>query len=261
MSRWMMGTLLGVFVAAAPVSADLTLTSSTAGKGLGLRGETEGIAYIKGAKMRSDATLRGQKLSTIIDLDEQKFYSIDHGKKEVEVWDMADFAAELSKVTDSDITVDMSPTGQTKELLGQTCEEYTMRVAVAFAPGGAGDRINVVLGGPVWVAKNSPGVADYRAFYQTAAERGLFFTDPRVVKAQPGQAKGMAELYRRMADAGVAYATDIQVKFEGSGMLGAMMAKMGGSSISTSITSVATDAIADDVFALPAGYKIKPQKK
>jgi hypothetical protein len=261
MPRWMIGALLGLFVAASPVSADLTLTSSTTGKGLGMSGAADGITYIKGAKMRSDVTMRGEDLSTIIDLDEQKFYSINHKKKEVEVWNMADFSAELSKVTDSDITVDMSPTGQTKELLGQTCEEYSMRVAVAFAPGGAGDQINIVMAGPVWVAKDSPGVADYRAFYEAASERGLFFTDPRVVKAQPGQAKGMAELYRRMAEAGVAYATDIQVKMEGSGMLGAMMSKMGGSSMSTNVTRVSTDAVADDLFVVPAGYKVKPQKK
>lgn len=259
MRRLMTGILLAV-LAAAPASADLTLTSSTAGKGLGMRGDAEGVTYIKGHRMRSDVTLRGENLSTIIDLDEQKFYSVNHKKKEVEVWNMADFSAELSKITDADISVDMSPTGQTKELLGQTCDEYSMRVAVAFAPGGAGDRVNVVMAGRVWVAKNSPGAADYQAFYRAAVERGLFFTDPRVAKAQPGQAKGMAELYRRMADAGVAYATDIQVKFEGSGMLGAMMSKMGGSSISTTVTKVSTDTLSDDVFAVPAGYKVKPQK-
>jgi hypothetical protein len=259
MRRLMIGALLAV-LAAAPASADLTLTSSTAGKGLGMRGDAEGVTYIKGHRMRSDVTLRGENLSTIIDLDEQKFYSVNHKKKEVEVWNMADFSAELSKITDADISVDMSPTGQTRELLGQTCDEYSMRVAVAFAPGGAGDRVNVVMAGPVWVAKNSPGADDYQAFYRAAVERGLFFTDPRVAKAQPGQAKGMAELYRRMADAGVAYATDIQVKFEGSGMLGTMMSKMGGSSISTTVTKVSTDTLSDDLFAVPAGYKVKPQK-
>jgi hypothetical protein len=38
--------------------------------------------------------------------------------------------------------------------------------------------------------------------------------------------------------------------------MAAMMAKMGGMSATTTVQSVATDSLSDDLFAPPAGYKL-----
>jgi hypothetical protein len=42
--------------------------------------------------------------------------------------------------------------------------------------------------------------------------------------------------------------------------MAAMMAKMGGMTATTTVQSVATDALADDLFAPPAGYKLNTRK-
>jgi hypothetical protein len=160
---------------------------------------------------------------------------------------MASIASELGKITDSDIKVDLKPTGETREILDQRCDGYQVRVAVNFALGDADQRMTILMAGPVWVAKNSPAKAD-------------FFSDPRAAKAQPGQARGMTALYRRMADIGVIYASEIEIRFEGSGMLAAMMNKMGGSTMTTTVTKVAAEAVPDDMFIVPAGYKTKKSK-
>jgi hypothetical protein len=253
---------LGAVVAlcAGDARADAVLAARTGGKGLGMVLEGDTVTYLRGAKMRSDATVRGDSLSTIIDLDQRTFISINHKKREAEIWDISDIAANLRKITDSDVKVDLKPTGETREILDQRCEGYEVRVAVTFALGDADQRMTILMNGPVWMAKNSPARADYAAFYTAAAERGLFFGDPRAAKAQPGQARGMTALYRRLAEIGVVYASELQIRFEGSGMLAAMMDKMGGSMMTTTLTKVSTEAVPDDVFSVPAGYKTKKNK-
>lgn len=121
--------------------------------------------------------------------------------------------------------------------------------------------MTVNLTGPVWIVKGAPGSADWSNFYKLAAEKGLIFGDPRAAKGNAGQAKAMSEMYRQMAAlGGIAYETETTVKLEGSGPLAGMMAKMGGMSMTTTVTEVSTGALADDLFAVPAGYKLKERK-
>jgi hypothetical protein len=121
--------------------------------------------------------------------------------------------------------------------------------------------MTVTLAGPVWIVKNAPGSADYARFYKAAAEKGFIFSDPRGAKAQPGQAKAMAEMYRQMADmGGIPYETDLQVKMSGSGPMAAIMSKMGNVTMTSTVDSVEVGPLADDLFAPPAGYKLNPKK-
>ena len=77
-----------------------------------------------------------------------------------------------------------------------------------------------------------------------------------MAKAQPGQTKGMATMYREMAALGVPLSQEMNFKFEGTGAMAAMMAKMGGNSMTTEVVSISTDAIPDATFEVPEGYKI-----
>lgn len=258
MTRRMLCAMALAALITAPLGADVTITSTTDGKGFGMAAGGEAVTYIKGARMRADAKIGDSPSSTIIDLDKQQFISLNHKKRQAEITDMAALHAELDKIAASDISVKMTPTGQTKQIGGQSCDGHAMEVRVPMAVGD--DQMTIVMAGPVWIARNSPGKADYAAFYKVAADKGLFFTDPKLAKAQPGNAKGMASLYKAIADAGVAYETTITVTFEGGGMLGGMMSKMGGSSITTTVTKVSTDAVSDELFAIPADYKTKTNK-
>ena len=133
-----------------------------------------------------------------------------------------------------------------------------MDVSVPANVGAGGDLV-VRMSGPVCLVKGGPGAADYAAFYKMAAEKGLFFTDPRAAKAQPGQARGMTELYREMSSKGVAYSTELTFKFEGSGMMAQMMNKMGGMTMQADVVEVSAAPLDDSVFAVPAGFKTKKQ--
>lgn len=242
---------------AAPAAAQVTITQTTSGSGGGqnLAGET--VQYIKGTKMRTDQTMGGKKTSVIIDVDAQQMIVLDHGKREATVTDMRQVAQDLAKIQAEDVKASITPTSQTRQIAGSTCTVHNMSVEVPARVGGSGDDLLVTMQGPVCLVKGGPGAADFQAFYAAAAEKGLFFTDPRAAKAQPGQAKGMTELYRRMAAAGVPYSTELTFKFEGSGMMASMMNKVGGMTMKSEVASITAGPIDDGLFVVPAGYKTK----
>ena len=248
---------------AMPAYADVTLKQTTEGKGLGMSGKNAGTTYIKGNKMRTDSVLGDKTQSMIFDVDAQKMYVFDSKKKEADVWDMAAFAAELGKSVDTSSTkASLKPNGQTKQIGGKAATGFDIEETMSAAFGGSKDmNMTVTLAGPIWVVKGAPGSADYGRFYKAAAEKGFIFSDPRAAKAQPGQARATAEMYKQLADTGgIAYETDMQIKLSGSGPMAGLFAKMGNVSMLTVVDSVDAAALPDDLFAPPAGYKVSPKK-
>jgi len=58
---------------------------------------------------------------------------------------------------------------------------------------------------------------------------------------------------------GMAYLTEVTITAEGSGQVADMMRSMGPMKVTTRTTSVNTDAVADDLFTIPADYKVIKQ--
>lgn len=247
----------------APVYADLTVKQSTEMKGGMASGKGTVTTYIKGGRMRSD-TVVGDKIQTMIfDVDAQKLYMFDSKKKEADVWDMAAFGQEMLKSVDAQSTkASFKPNGQTKPIGGRTAAGYDMEVTMNAAMAGGKDMdMTVTLKGPVWIVKGAPGSADYTRFYKLAAEKGFIFTNPQAAKAQPGQAKAMSEMYKQIADVGgIAYETNIEIKMGGTGPMAGLLGRMGNLTMVSTVESVETGALGDDLFAPPAGYKINIKK-
>ena len=121
--------------------------------------------------------------------------------------------------------------------------------------------MTMTLSGPTWIVKGAPGSAEVAHFYKSAVEKGWIFSDPRAAKGQPGQAKAMAEMYKQLAETGgIAYETEAQMKMSGSGPMAGLFAKMGNITMTTTVTEVTTGAVAADLFAPPAGYKLTTKK-
>lgn len=262
MKHVVVGTCLTLSLAL-PAYADVTLKQTTGGKGLGMSGNGRAITYIKGNKMRSDAVIGDKTHTMIFDVDAQRLYIFDSKKKEADVWDMAAFASELSKAVDvSGAKASLKANGQTRPLGGESATGYDLEVSMQSAIAGSKDMdMTAVLSGPVWIVKNAPGSADFAAFYKAAVEKGWIFSDPRGAKAQPGQAKAMAEMYRQIANiGGIPYASDIHIKMSGSGSLAGILAKIGNVTMTTTIDSVEVAPLAADLFMPPAGYKLNQKK-
>jgi opacity protein-like surface antigen len=254
---------LVVVAASAPAFADVTIKSTVTGKGMGMSGTMATTTYIKGNKMRSDTVAGETTRTTIFDVDTQKMITFDSKKKEADVYDMQRMAEDMAKnVTVSDMKATVTPNGKTRDVAGRSATGYDMEITLPATMGGPGGmKMTVHLTGPIWVVKGAPGTQEYLAFYKNAVEKGWFFTDPRSAKAQPGQAKAMAEVYRQLAATdGIAYEQEMNIKMSGEGPMAGMLARMGNISTTQTITSVDTAALAADLFAPPAGYKLKEQK-
>jgi Domain of unknown function (DUF4412) len=254
----MTATVLSALLAA-PAFADVTVNQKTSGKGpIGAAAAGDSVQYLKGSKMRIDQTRGDDETSMIIDADAQRMISLNHKKKEAEIYDMTKLAADMQKIQSSDIKANVTPTSQTRQIAGQTCTVHNVEIEIPMTMGN--NSMSMVMAGPACLVKNAPGAKDYETFYKTAVEKGLFFSDPRQAKAQPGQAKGMARLYQEMASRGLPYAQEFTMKFQGNDMMAGMMNKMGGATMSTEVTAVTTGPLADSLFEIPAGYKQKQQK-
>src|SRR4030095_6329190 len=245
-----------VAMMAASLSADVTIKALNTGKVLGMSGDIPTTTYVKGGKMRVELGDGSTIRTSIYDVDNQKLYMFDNKKKEADVWDMAEFSAEISKsVSVQDIKSSIKPNGQTKQVAGKTANGYDIVVTVPAEVGGM--KMTMNLTGTTWVVKGAPGTADYIAFYKAAAQKGWIFGDPRAAKGQPGQAKAMSEMYEQFAKLdGLPYASEMNIKVSGEGPMAGMMAKMGNMTTTTTTQSVETTAIGADMFAPPAGYKL-----
>jgi hypothetical protein len=228
-----------------------------------MSGKASAVTQIKGNKMRSDVVMGDKTQTTIFDVDGQKLYMFDSKKKEADVWDMAAFASEISKSVDmSGMKASLKANGQTRQIAGHSAAGYDMEISMQSAMGGSKDMtMTVTLSGPVWIVSNAPGSADFARFYKAAVAKGWIFSDPRAAKAQPGQAKAMAEMYKQMADiGGIPYETDMQIKMSGSGPMAAIMSRMGNMTMTSIVDSVDVAPLTDELFAPPAGYKLNQKK-
>ncbi len=256
--------LIGATLAIAlPSLGDVTIKQTTTGKGLGAAAAGNSTTYIKGMKMRTETEVRGTVHTTIFDVENQKMYVFDSKKKNADVWDMQAFSQEMAKsIETGEIKTSVKPSGKSKEVTGKTAAGYDLEISVPAMVGGEqGMAMTVTLRGPMWIVKGAPGTKDYLAFYKGAAEKGWIFSDPRAAKGSPGQAKAIAEMYRLLASTGgVPYETEMTISITGEGPMAAVMARMGGMSMTSTVQSIDTTALDDALFAPPAGYKLTPKK-
>jgi hypothetical protein len=152
-------------------------------------------------------------------------------------------------------SVSVKPNGKTKQILGRNTTGYDIAISLPVTVGGPGGMaMTLNMTGETYVAKGAPGTQDYIAFYKAASEKGFIFGDPKAAKGAPGPSKAMADMFKEFSKmGGVPYESNMQMKGGGEGMA-SIMAKM----FNISSTSLVTASIGDDMFAPPAGYKLKP---
>jgi hypothetical protein len=236
--------------AASPASADLgmTMTLSMNAGGMAVNATME--TRIKALKMRSDIKMMQQDMSIFFDAAASQVWLANHATKELTSTDPSSLAGNFP-VAFGEAVVTMKPTGQTKELLGRACQGYAIDMTVPMTLGQ--EAITMRMSGTIWIADKGPGVEEYRAVSKAAAASG-FSTS---FMAQGPQAKGMLEMQKAMADAGIPLAQEFQMTLEGTGQAAAAMAQFGNMTMATTVTALSTDPIPDDVLALPAGYTKK----
>jgi hypothetical protein len=245
--------------------ADVTVTTQTSGNASFLQVGGEGTTRIKGHRQRTDQAAGKKAQALVIDIDGRRWVDIDDRKKSARVTPLHTIAGELQKINAGAMTATLEKTAQTRSVAGYPCTVHDVRIALPFSPtGNAGDGMDLtmVMSGTVCLSTEAPGLADYRAFYRAAADSGFIFGDPRTAKSPTGaaQAKAYAELTRKMAEAGMALESRIQVTADGSNPMAAMFSRLAKSDITTTVTRIEPGELPAEIFEIPAGYKVKTDK-
>lgn len=246
---------LGIVALAAPARADVTIVQKMTGKGAG-----EQTTRIKGNKMRIDTTTGDNTSAVLMDLDAQQMTMLDLKKKEAMVMPVGQLQEMMGK-SGASVTVKskVTPTGEKKTVAGYACTVHDIAIAVPFAMAeGQEAAMTILMQGPACLSKELPGQAEFARLYRTAAEKGFIFSDPRAARG-PGasMAKGVAELQKAIADAGVPVEQTTTIKIDGAGPMGGMMNKMIGGAMTTTLVKVDEAPVAADLFTVPADFKIK----
>jgi hypothetical protein len=251
--------------AASTAQADVTVTTQTSGKAAFINLGGEGVNRFKGTRQRSDQTTKGKTQTLLIDIDGRRFVSLDAKKKSAVVTPLESISDELQKVGIGTMEATLNKTAQTKEIAGFPCTVHDINLSLPFSPTGkSGDGLDLtmVLSGTVCLSTTAPGLADYQAFYKAAADSGFIFGDPRAAKSPTGaaQAKAYAALTKKMAAAGMALESHVNITAAGDNPMAALMASVAKSDITTTVTKIETGSLPAESFEIPAGYKVKTQK-
>jgi hypothetical protein len=242
--------LVALVVFAQAAFADVTVTTSISILAAAMTADGTITTYGKGTKVLADTSVAGQNTSVLSDAATRQQWTINHGTKTIEPLDLAKAVAALP-IAFGDAKVSVTPNGQRKDILGRSCESYMIDISIPATVGG--ETITMRMVGPAWVAKEGPGVAEYRASNKTFTDVGM----STAVLAQGPQGKGMAAASKALADAGMVLEQELKMTMEGTGQMAQMMGQAAGATITIKVTAITTDPIPDAKFALPEGYTKK----
>ncbi len=263
-------TLVGLCSVA--LHADLSFTTVTTIEG-GAAAMAGGVTprmvtRIKGTKLRTDVNVMGQTTSTIVDVATKQVTVLHPEQKMAQVMD----AAAVSTTTPAGAAgapkfdTSFTPTGRNQVLDGVTCDEYTFAVTMSMSDmaksGQAGQAapanpmlqdMRMKMDGSIWMAKSGPAVAEFVAFQKAALDAQM-----ASVLAGGMSSDNMERLLRGLASGnGMPLLTEMTMTFDGSGPAADMMKQMGPMKLTSKVSELSTEALAADLFTVPADYTIK----
>jgi len=253
---------LAILAAGLAAHADVTVVSTTSGKASFIDVGGTSTSLIKGNRMRTNSMMGSRAQSLIIDIDGRRFVNIEDSKKSATITPLDSINEQLNKIGVGSVQATLTKTSQTKQIAGYDCTVHNISVTMPFSvtghPGDGMD-LNMLMSGEVCLSTSAPGLADYQNFYRASADSGFIFGDPRAAKSPTGaaQAKAYADLTRKMAEAGMALESNINIDAAGSGPMAALMGKLAKGNIVTTVTKIETGDLPAASFEVPPDYKVK----
>jgi hypothetical protein len=148
----------------------------------------------KGQKMMTDRTTG----ATIVDFDAQTVTTLNKTQKTWSVMKFSDIGQAVKQV-DVDTKIDVKETGQTKMINGFKASEMVMTMEVDSPQiSQAGMKLQMEI--DMWRSSDVPGAREMKAFYQRNGPN--FPWAAMGSSGSQGMQKAMAEMQRKMADAG-----------------------------------------------------------
>jgi hypothetical protein len=268
MRRWIT-TIALVALASAPMRADVRVTSSTTVDGAmaAMMGGVmpSMVMHIKGTKARTDIAIGTQTMSTIVDVETKHVILLNSAEKTAHVLSADSMPAVPEGFVMPKIDGSLKVTGQSKLIAGVRCEEHAITLSLSMAemaaspkmPAGVAEMmkdLRISMDGSLWVAKSGPGVAEYVAFQAASTKQSM----GTMMRALPGMGSGgLDRLMESFAGAaGLPYLTEMKMSIQGGGEMAAMMKQVGDMKMINRVTDVSTAPVADDLFTVPADYKV-----
>lgn len=237
--------------------ADLSLVGRSTVHAMGMQGVGQEGLWLRKTKLRRDLIDRGKAYSHLYDLSTREITIIDHSLRQATVFTMASLNQDPdARFTSKDLKLELTPTGRRHQLQGWNCVEHKMLAAMPAEV--AGEKVSFEVEGTIWLAKNAPEQSETQPFIKAAQEPDFFMGIPALAKKSPGQAKGMSEVVRRLAPLGLLCAVDVDTRYEGTGRMAELSKKMA-SRIAVTYEKYATDPLKDEIFEIPAGYRVARQ--
>lgn len=267
-------TCAAVLLVSASLRADVTVkqTMSMSGGMTAMAGSVPMPVMtmrIKGGKARTDVDVMGQTVSTIADLAAKQVYILNAADKTAKLVDLsaappAGAAGAAAVAAAPKIDVKFAPTGKSQPITGVNCDEYSFAMTIGMGETLPPEQaammkdVKMVMNGSIWMTKTGPGVAEYIAFQKAAADAGMASA---ISGSMPGMnSGGLDKVMAAAATAqGLPYLTEVIMTVEGTGQMVEMFSKMGPMKITNQVTDVSTAPIADDLFKVPADYKVVKQ--
>jgi len=236
-----------------PDHADVTITQRLGIKGQNpVSGRVRKI-MIKGQKMRIESQRDSGLFITVFDLDAGREMVWESKGKVASVFDLAEESTRHKKDLKL-FKTSVQPTGETKQVLGVTCQELRYELVAAKPPmRGSGTRLT----GTICVSHGVPGSADFAQFAQEAKSHGY------LLGATSDVVDPLSVLFLAIADLD-GLPLESSERYENSGFMVAPGAGVFTSDLSTEaysvVTDIANDPLSEELFRTPDGRKIKKDR-
>ncbi len=262
-------TLIVFVLCLVPLRADLTFTQTMTVEGpmaAMMKDKPMVIVMrIKGKKARTDMDMMDTKMSSVADLATKEVTLLNHQEKTAQV--IGATTPVDPNIPKLDVEVSFKPTGQARPIDGVACDEYAFKMSFGFAemsgkplPPEAAEMfkdVRMLMDGSIWISKGGPGAAEYTAFQKAAVDANLMSALAGMMGGQ--NRGGMDKLMAAVSEApGLPYLTEISMSVEGTApMVEMLKQQMAGMKLIQKTSAISTDAIADELFKVPADYTIK----
>ena len=194
-------TQLAVLAIAAAMTAhadfSYTQTRKTTQGSMGMAGGPQTTKhFLKGQKMRVDI---GNDNAVIIDFDAQTLTSINNATKTYSVKKFSEMGQAMGE-SGVEVKLDVKETGQKKVINGFNSSELLMTMDIDSADARqSGMKMQMEIS--TWISPDVPGAQELRAFYQKNGAR-IPWAAIAGQGANPGMAKGIADMQRKLAGMG-----------------------------------------------------------
>ena len=206
------------------------------------------------------------KISSVTDLATKQVVLLDHAKRTAQTLPVSGPTGPAAPVK-ATAGMSFTPGGETRTIDGLACEARAFHVSVNVAnatgpnipPQAAAmvSDLKIVLDGTAWIATSGGGAAEYVQFQQSAAKSNLAVPLAVLLGGQRTSI-GLENVLSIISSApGIPCLAEVVISAEGtSEIANRMRLQMAGTKVSQRISDLSTAALADEVFTVPAGYKL-----